>query len=273
MDPDLEAAVDRLFALPLSEFTAARNMLAKEHAAAWIKALPKPNISAWTVNQLWWSRRDLFEALLRAGERVRETQRGGAGPTEQQAAHADRRSALRDLMIAAQEVLEAGGHGKAMNTLRRISTTLEAAAAHGESQPQPGPGRLSDDLAPPGFEVLAGAQNVAGFAAAFAAAKPAAKPPIDAAAELQAARQHAEETARALDEARRVADVARLGADKAEATLRDARIKAKAATEAAEAAEREYKRLRREAEGCEEEVTRREEAVAVANAAVKKLKP
>lgn len=277
MDPEVEAAVDRLFALPLGEFTAARNELAKERKASgkpedaqWIKALPKPNISAWAVNQLWWNHRDSFAALLDAGERVRRTQEAGAGPSEQQTAHADRRAALRELMLAAETVLEAGGHGKAMNTLRRISTTLEAAAAHGDAQPRPGPGRLSDDLSPPGFEVLAGAQNVTGFATAFANAKPAPPPP-DAGAELAAAKNHAEQAGRALDEAQRIADVARQGADKAGALHREAKIKAKAAQEAADDAEREARRLRREADAQDEEIARREKAVAEANAAVKQL--
>ena len=57
--PDLEDEVDRLYGLPLEEFTPARNELAKrlrkdgrKAEAARVGELAKPSLALWTVNQL-----------------------------------------------------------------------------------------------------------------------------------------------------------------------------------------------------------------------------
>ena len=57
--PDVDEELDRLYGLPLEEFTAARDDLSKRVRAAGlrdqadeIKALRKPPVSAWAVNQL-----------------------------------------------------------------------------------------------------------------------------------------------------------------------------------------------------------------------------
>src|SRR5439155_16223840 len=54
-DMELDTVLDRLYAVALDEFTATRNSLAKELAgddARQVKALKKPNIAAWALNQL-----------------------------------------------------------------------------------------------------------------------------------------------------------------------------------------------------------------------------
>src|SRR5438105_15235149 len=73
--------VDALFQLTLEKFTAARNTLAatlkeagRDARAAEVKALPKPPLSAWVVNQLFWRHRKAFDALIDAGERFRKAQ-------------------------------------------------------------------------------------------------------------------------------------------------------------------------------------------------------
>ena len=84
--------IDDLFKLPLAEFTAARNALAaslkkagRADEAAAVKALSKPPLSAWAVNQLYWHHRKAFDQLMAAGERLRKAQarncarRKGAG--------------------------------------------------------------------------------------------------------------------------------------------------------------------------------------------------
>ena len=66
--------VDSLFTLPLSEFTTARNDLIQRlkqsgrgNEAEKVKALVKPPVSAWAVNQLYWKHQDAFARLLAAG--------------------------------------------------------------------------------------------------------------------------------------------------------------------------------------------------------------
>ena len=65
--------IDSLYQLPFGEFTSARNELAKKSgkAGADIKALEKPSVPAWGVNQLYWRERRTYEKLIRASERVR----------------------------------------------------------------------------------------------------------------------------------------------------------------------------------------------------------
>src|SRR5258708_32576415 len=78
----LEADIDRLYQLPPDQFTAARNALAKGAGgeAARIRALGKPPIAAWAVNQLYWRNGDLWNALLEAaGDAQRAHPAGLAG--------------------------------------------------------------------------------------------------------------------------------------------------------------------------------------------------
>src|SRR4026207_1471797 len=82
----LETEIDRLYQLPLADSpggrhaperaggAAARNALARPAGdeAADIRQLPKPSIPAWAVNQLYWKRRDLYDALVNASDAVRK---------------------------------------------------------------------------------------------------------------------------------------------------------------------------------------------------------
>src|ERR1044071_1512091 len=73
--------IDALYKLPLPEFTAARNALAgrlkkagRADEAERIKALTKPSVPAWAVNQWYWEHRDVFDRLIASGERLRHAQ-------------------------------------------------------------------------------------------------------------------------------------------------------------------------------------------------------
>ena len=156
--------IDGLFQLPLAEFTAARNALAgklkkagKDEEAERVKALPKPPLPAWVVNQLYWRHRKAFDRLIDAGERFRKAQ--GAqlsgknadlrGPLDA------RREALSELTRLAAGVLRPAGHNPTPDLMRRVTTTLEALATYGSHPGAPPAGRLTDDIDPPGFEALA----------------------------------------------------------------------------------------------------------------------
>ena len=158
--PDLDA----LFKLPLVEFTAARNALASQlkkagraEEAEQLKALAKPSVSAWVVNQLYWRHRDAFERLITAGERFRSAQAAqlsGKGGDLREPLEA-RRTALTALAKLAASTLRDAGHTASPDTMRRITTTLEALSVYGSLAGAPPAGRLTDDVDPPGFETLA----------------------------------------------------------------------------------------------------------------------
>ena len=74
--------LEKLYQAPLSEFVFLRNALAAElkkagdaGGAKRVKALVKPNASAWAVNQLYWKEPLSFAALIEAGDRYREVPR------------------------------------------------------------------------------------------------------------------------------------------------------------------------------------------------------
>ena len=100
-----------------------------EDAAA-VKALPKPLLSVWTVNQLYWRHRKAFEQLIAAGERLRTAQAsqlaGNGG--EMHAPFDALRAALAELTPRATALLRDAGHAPTPALTRRITTTLEALA-------------------------------------------------------------------------------------------------------------------------------------------------
>lgn len=165
---NLDTDVDALFRLPLAEFTGARNALAarlkksgraEEKAdAARVKALAKPSISAWAVNQLYWNHRDAFDQLIASGERFHkaQTSRSAGKAADMRTALDTRRESLTHLTALATSLLRDGGQNPALDTIRRITTTLEALSAYAQRSDAPQAGRLTADVDPPGFELFGG---------------------------------------------------------------------------------------------------------------------
>ena len=159
-----EDDLDALFRLPLAEFTAARNTLSKSlkqggrsNESDFVKTLVKPSISAWTVNQLYWSHREAFDRLIATGERFRQAQssRHARKVADMREALHARGETLSQLLDLATELLREAGHNPTQDTIRRITTTLEAMSAYASLPDAPRPGRLTHDVDPPGFESLA----------------------------------------------------------------------------------------------------------------------
>jgi DNA repair exonuclease SbcCD ATPase subunit len=155
----LKDDVDALFELPLAEFIGARNSLAarlkkggRADDANLVKALAKPSISAWAVNQLHWKHREAFDRLRATSERVRQ---GQTSHPDIRGSLEARREALSHLLDLATVLLRDAGHNPTPDTLHRITTTLEAVSAYGTLSDGPTPGRLIQDVEPPGFGSLA----------------------------------------------------------------------------------------------------------------------
>jgi hypothetical protein len=160
---DLSGDIDALYQGPLGEFTSGRNALEKrvkaeqgKEAAGAIKALEKPSVSAWAVNQLYWRYRTDFDRLLRTGDDLRASQqkRMAGRDVDVNAAIDARREALVKLMGRASTILEEGGT-TSDDIRQRVGQTLEALSVYGTSDAAPRPGRLTGDVQPPGFAALA----------------------------------------------------------------------------------------------------------------------
>jgi len=156
-----EQAVDGLFRLAPEEFVAARDDLARRlkregdaAAAAEVKALRRPSLSAWAVNQLAHGRADELEQLLATGERLRSAHQAalaGEGAAELRAAARAEREAVTSLVVASLEVLRQAGHPTTDATRDRVAATLHAAAADPAAAELVRRGRLTHDLDPSGF--------------------------------------------------------------------------------------------------------------------------
>jgi hypothetical protein len=147
--------VDRLFQASLSEFTAKRNELLKTAAVAdkaEIRALQKPTVPAWAVNQLFWKRRKAFDRLLEAARKLRvEHGRQLSGKAaEVDAAEARHRDALKTATDEIKALLEAAGEQATPATMVAVAETLQGLPGRDDYV------RLTRPLKPHGFEALAG---------------------------------------------------------------------------------------------------------------------
>jgi len=156
----LEEELDRLYALPLNEFTAARDEVAKRlrgederELADEVKRLRKPSVAVWLVNRLAREREVDVKRLLKAGEALAKAQ---AAPTRESFAEArrDEQHALERLAAAAREL--AGQEGVGAAAADRATQTLRAASLTPEGRDLLRQGRLTEELEPPGFEALTG---------------------------------------------------------------------------------------------------------------------
>jgi hypothetical protein len=218
----LDREIAHLYQLPLSEFTKARDELARReesHRAA-IRRLEKPNLPAWAVNQLYWRDRGAYEALAAAGERLRKAQVAAlAGkPGDVGRVEAEHQAARREAADRVRRILVTSGEKTTAATLSAVNDTLGALPSS-ES-----PGRLVRPLKPMGFEGLAGLLKGDRIASPradlllFRKPSPAPETPTKA----QAAKSLAAAAKQAEKDARRRADERRKAASKVAGRLREA---------------------------------------------------
>lgn len=158
-----EREIDRLFGLPLDEFTRERNELAKRlrdagdrEAAEAVRRLPKPTVPLWLVNQLARTNEVPLRALLRSGDKLREAQRTVLGGGEAKAlrdAQREEREVVARLTAQARKLMPTASS----SALERVSETLRAAAVgDDETRELLKRGRLTEELELSGFGALAG---------------------------------------------------------------------------------------------------------------------
>ena len=152
----LEPKIDDLYRQPLSEFTGARNALAKVLSgdeAKRVKALAKPAIVPWAVNQVYWRARPTYERVMTSGEKLRTAQIAAleGKPADVRGAGEAHRRAIAEAVAEAERQAAAAGSKPAPDGLMRTFEALSLASA-----PPEAPGRLTEPLQPAGFEALAG---------------------------------------------------------------------------------------------------------------------
>ena len=224
--PGLDGEIDRLYGLPLADFTKERDALARRlradgsrDEATEVGALRKPVLAAWVVNRLARERRADVRALVDAAEALRQ---GKPGADENFRTGAD------ELVRAGRELLAAEGRAASDAVVRDVATTLRSAAAADPKLLTSG--RLTEPVEATGFEAMAGA------------VAPAKRPAHT--------RQREDEKA----------EKARV--DEARAALKEARDEARALGREADTAEREARRARADAEKAARRVAEAEERLA-----------
>ena len=190
-----------------------------------VKALAKPSVVAWAVNQLAHRRRADLERLLKAADALREAQVSGSGDFA--AAAAAERDAVRALTRAAGDLLAEAGRPPTDATLDRVASTLRAAAADDGTRDLLERGVLTREVEATGFGSLLGALPAA-------PARPAPRRGEDARRKKQERAQAEKEVGRARA---RAEDLERR-AVAAEEAAADARTRADDAAADLEAAER-----------------------------------
>jgi hypothetical protein len=152
----LDARIDDLYRLPPGEFTAARNALAKSLEGAEakrVKALAKPTVVPWAVNQVYWRARATYDRLMKSGEKLRAAQIAaleGRSADVRAAGDAHRR-AISEAVAEAERLSAASGAKPGTDALARTFESLSLATSAPEA-----PGRLTEALQPAGFEALLG---------------------------------------------------------------------------------------------------------------------
>ena len=148
---ELESEIDKLYGVPLDEFIHDRDELAKRlrregerEAAERIKKLRKPSAGAWALNQAIRRRRKETEALLAAGERLREAHESlmsGGDPAELREAMQQERGLASALADCAEAIAsETGKSGPALR--ERVRSTLHAATVDEEARDELAMGRF-----------------------------------------------------------------------------------------------------------------------------------
>lgn len=205
----IEEQIDKLYGLPLEEFTAARDGLAKSlraegsrSAADEVKRLRKPNLVGWALNQVRNQHPDRVSELLAAGQRLQDAQRQLVSGGERgllRSAVSEERKLIEEVVSLAERQLAAAGHNAAAALQGKLWATAHAAAAGSEAAELLRSGRLLRD-----YEV-----SDLGLSAVAATTRPAAvkEPARRTGAHADEGRKHQADAERA--ERKREADAER----------------------------------------------------------------
>jgi hypothetical protein len=247
-----------LYRGPLDGFVARRDALVRElrstdrAAATAAGKLRKPAVAAWAIDQLASDEPDVILELLSAGSDASESQRAFATQTTDRDDFARASVRLREAVVAAARaadtVLQTGGHATSDDVMRRITTTLQAAATGSAAERLAlWRGTLDRDLAPSGFGAVDDAEDddpeLAAAMTSLRHPSPTPRRPVVVRTsptehvERERAERAAADLERDATQARALADAKRVQADKLAEQAHDAEEAASAAEQAADAAE------------------------------------
>ena len=188
MPDDLLAIADRLYGLPLAEFTPARDARSKElktddkELSTQVKSLRKPSIAAWVVNVLVRHETEQVDQVLAVGAALREAQSSLDGD-ELRALTRQRRHLTAAVTTRARGLAAELGARVTPAVADQVEATLTAAMIDEECGKAVRSGQLVAALAATGVDEVDLARAVAvpgalGFAATAAAPAPEPRPEL-----------------------------------------------------------------------------------------------
>lgn len=146
--------VSLLYGLPIDEFTKKRDELAAAYkkqgeadAAKVIKALKKPTVVAWLVNQLAREYRAVVEQLLEASAQLASSR----GREEVGKAQARRSEIIGSLVDGARQIGAKEGQSPPTQTMDKVTRMLLAATADESGRQMLSRGVFTTEIAPGGF--------------------------------------------------------------------------------------------------------------------------
>jgi hypothetical protein len=242
----MDAALDRVFGAPLEDFVSERNAVAKELStageedeAAEVKALKKPSVSAWALNQGVRADRKASKAVLAAAKALEAAQDEAlqgeaAGLRKAQ----EKQQQTVDAML---EVVEGAVSGRELSPamLDRVRETLRAIPGDDELRAEFEEGRVTRDRQAVGF--TGGIADVSSRPTRKRAAK---STPRKRGAERRLARAQKDH-----ETARERLETARGSVDQLDEQLKAARRRVKEAEAALSDAEAELRAAKKEAKG------------------------
>ena len=160
-------AMDTLFEVPPTAFVARRNELAvqlrkagKKDEAAAVKALSKPSLTVWAVNQLARRYPDQLAGFLKVSDELLHAQGAGTGDETSrrtyQASLAAQREALDPMLGHVADICAEHGVAAARPLLDRIANNFRWGAIDETARVLLVKGQLQLDLEPPDFSALVG---------------------------------------------------------------------------------------------------------------------
>ena len=254
----IDDALDELFRADPDQFTSVRDALVRHlrpqdaRAAAAVKALRRPPVSAWALNQVARSHPEALAALIEADDALARSQREGSGPQAITTAAIARREAIRRLLDEAVEALEASGRPASAANRDRIAQSLASLAADPDGREALLRGRLTRDLTPQSVWDTTPRPEQPGIAPAAPAGGPQqapAEPEAGLRARIQQALAEAARAGAEADQAEAGAQRAEAEAERAERVALQARAAAVAAREQARAARQRAQQAQAAAQG------------------------
>jgi hypothetical protein len=260
-----EAEINRLYGLPLDEFTVARDELAKRlrgegerGAAEDVKRLRKPSLAAWALNQVRRNDPQRVDELIAAGERLRDAQgrllaTGDRGLLRDAAA--EERRLAQELVRLGEGQLRDAGHSVSATVQSKLWATVHAVAGDQEARDLLAAGRLLHDHETSDLGLVAAGPGVQ------APEAPTAKPRGPQTSARRAVERKLKDVERRLERARKRQQEIDEKLHEAEQRVTDARREAARAASELERAQAGAERVRERAREAAEQVSKLEAAL------------